>query len=146
MNGSVLHPDKYLATIKELENEVKRADSKVKEQEKIIIDSKKENKRLLIGILIVLMFLGFVVSAIVYEPIRIYFLNLFKIDMANFAFNKPDLWKVVGLGVLVIVIEAIIVSISKKEKFFETIGIMLLTGLFSAGVFIIPSGIYFLFL
>lgn len=145
MSGSVLNPDKYFATIRELENEVKYVDSKVKEQEKIITDSKKENKRLLIGILIILMFLGFVAFAIIYEPIRIYFLNLFKIDMANFAFNKPDFWKVVGLGVLVIVIEAIIVSVAQKEKFFVTIGIMLVFGLFSAGVFIIPGGIYLLF-
>ncbi len=146
MNGTILNPEKYFSTIKELEKEVKYADSKVKEQEKIITDSKKENKRLVIGILTVLMFLGLVVFAVVYEPLRNYFLNLFKIDMANFAFNKPDFWKVVALGVLVIVIEAIIVSISQKEKFFETIGIMLLSGLFSAGIFIIPSGIYFLFL
>ena len=146
MNGSVLNPDKYLATIKELEKEVKHTDSKVKEQEKIVADSKKENKRLLIGILTVLMFLGLVAFAIVYEPMRTYFLNLLKIDMANFALDKSDFWKVIGLGVLVIMLEAAIVSIFQREKFFYTLGTMLLTGVFSAGVFIIPSGIYFLFL
>ncbi|MBQ8203813.1 MAG: hypothetical protein IJZ75_05990 [Clostridia bacterium] len=154
MNKIILNPDKYNGSILKLENDARYLNKKREELLEKRKKAKNNNMRDLLGILMVLTILGFAVFTALYSPLRESFFNLLQVDISSVSFKEVSFWQVVefigmwkfiGIYLTLIVMEAIIVSIALRQGFFETIGIMLLAGLFSISVLILPAGIYLLF-